>query len=88
MIYCLTGKIVKKTLDSVVLSCAGVGYLARVPQTTAGRLPAAGETADQTTSGVPPLGGPRKNFSKFSPVPSLQTGADMLYCDSNKNYYC
>lgn len=45
MIYCLTGKIVKKTLDSVVLSCAGVGYLAQVPQTTAGRLPAAGETA-------------------------------------------
>ena len=45
MIYCLTGKIVKKTLDSVVLSCAGVGYLAQVPQITAGRLPAAGETA-------------------------------------------
>lgn len=45
MIYCLTGKIIKKTLDSVVLSCAGVGYLAQVPQTTAGRLPAAGETA-------------------------------------------
>ena len=45
MIYCLTGKIVKKTLDSVVLSCAGVGYLAQVPQTTAGRLPPAGETA-------------------------------------------
>ena len=45
MIYCLTGKIVKKTLDSVVLSCAGVGYQLQVPQTTAGRLPAAGETA-------------------------------------------
>ena len=45
MIYCLTGKIVKKTLDTVVLSCAGVGYLAQVPQSTAGRLPAVGETA-------------------------------------------
>ena len=45
MIYCLTGKIVKKTLDTVVLSCAGVGDLAQVPQSTAGRLPAVGETA-------------------------------------------
>ena len=25
MIYCLTGKIIKKTLDSVVISCGGVG---------------------------------------------------------------
>ena len=24
MIYCLTGKIIKKTLDSVVISCGGV----------------------------------------------------------------
>lgn len=45
MIYCLTGKIVKKTLNSVVISCGGVGYLAQVPQSTAGRLPAVGETA-------------------------------------------
>ena len=45
MIYCLTGQIVKKALDSVVLSCAGVGYLAQVPQSTAGRLPAVGEIA-------------------------------------------
>lgn len=45
MIYCLTGKIVKKTLSSVVISCGGVGYLAQVPQSTAGRLPAVGETA-------------------------------------------
>ena len=26
MIYCLTGKIVKKSLNAVVLSCGGVGY--------------------------------------------------------------
>ena len=39
MIYCLTGKVVKKTLDTVVISCAGVGYLAQVPTTTAGSLP-------------------------------------------------
>ena len=45
MIYCLTGKIVKKTLSSVVISCGGVGYLAQVPQSTAGRMPAVGETA-------------------------------------------
>ena len=35
MIYCLTGKILKKTLDTVVISCAGVGYAAQVPTTTA-----------------------------------------------------
>lgn len=45
MIYCLNGKIVKKNLSSVVLSCGGVGYLAQVPQSTAARLPGAGENA-------------------------------------------
>ena len=45
MIYCLTGKILKKTLDTVVISCAGVGYAAQVPTTTAGALPAAGHEA-------------------------------------------
>src|SRR5699024_6516515 len=45
MIYCLTGKVVKKTLDTVVISCGGVGYLAQVPTTTAGSLPAPGEEA-------------------------------------------
>lgn len=42
MIYCLTGKILKKTLDSVVISCGGVGYLAQIPATTGEALPAAG----------------------------------------------
>ena len=31
MIYCLTGKIIKKSLDSVVISCAGVGYFVQIP---------------------------------------------------------
>lgn len=42
MIYCLTGKILKKTLDTVVVSCAGVGYLAQVPATVSESLPAPG----------------------------------------------
>lgn len=45
MIYCLSGKIVKKTLDTVVISCAGVGYLAAVPAAVAASLPAAGAEA-------------------------------------------
>ncbi len=45
MIYCLTGKIVKKNLDSVVVSCAGVGYLAQVPASVAASLPAVGREA-------------------------------------------
>lgn len=45
MIYCLTGKIIKKTLDTVVISCAGVGYAAQVPTTTAEALPAPGREA-------------------------------------------
>lgn len=42
MIYCLTGKVVKKNLDSAVISCAGVGYLAQVPSSVAASLPAPG----------------------------------------------
>ena len=45
MIYCLTGKVVKKTLDTVVLSCGGVGYLAQVTSSVAGVLPAVGGEA-------------------------------------------
>ena len=43
MIYCLTGKILKKSLDSVVISCAGVGYYVQVPTTTGEALPAPGQ---------------------------------------------
>jgi Holliday junction DNA helicase RuvA len=45
MIYCLTGKVVKKTLDAVVISCGGVGYLAQVPSAVAAALPAPGAEA-------------------------------------------
>lgn len=45
MIYCLTGKVIKKTLDTVVLSCAGVGYLVQVPATAGESLPAPGHEA-------------------------------------------
>lgn len=45
MIYCLTGEIVKKTLDSVVISCGGVGYLAQVPAAVGASLPGAGGKA-------------------------------------------
>ena len=43
MIYCLTGKIIKKTLDSVVISCGGVGYFVQVPATPGEALPPAGQ---------------------------------------------
>ena len=43
MIYCLTGKILKKTLDTVVISCGGVGYAAQIPATTGEALPAPGQ---------------------------------------------
>ena len=43
MIYCLTGKIIKKSLDSVVISCAGVGYFVQIPATTGEALPSAGQ---------------------------------------------
>lgn len=43
MIYCLTGKIIKKSLDSVVISCAGVGYFVQIPATTGEAMPPAGQ---------------------------------------------
>lgn len=45
MIYCLEGKILKKTLDTAVISCGGVGYLVQLPATVAGQLPAPGAQA-------------------------------------------
>lgn len=42
MIYCLTGRIVKKSPEQVILSCAGVGYQVLVPASVAGALPAVG----------------------------------------------
>ena len=45
MIYCLTGKIVKKSMNVVVLSCGGVGYYAQCPASVAGALPGVGREA-------------------------------------------
>ena len=45
MIYCLTGKIVKKRMGAVVLSCGGVGYYAQCPASVAGALPGVGKEA-------------------------------------------
>ncbi len=42
MIDSLTGKILKKTPDTVVISCGGVGYRATVPSSVAGALPGVG----------------------------------------------
>ena len=45
MIYCLTGKLLKKTADTAVLSCGGVGYLVHLPASAADALPAPGKEA-------------------------------------------
>ena len=45
MIYCLTGKIVKKSMSAVGLSCGGVGYYAQCPASVAGALPGVGKEA-------------------------------------------
>ena len=45
MIYCLSGKIIKKTLNAVVLSCGGVGYYTQCPASVAGALPGVGNEA-------------------------------------------
>lgn len=45
MIYCLTGKIVKKSMNAVVLSCGGIGYYAQCPASLAGALPGVGKEA-------------------------------------------
>ena len=43
MIYCLTGKIIKKTLDSVVISCGGAGFFVQIPPTTREAPPPPGQ---------------------------------------------
>ena len=45
MIYCLTGNLVKKRMNAVVLSCGGVGYSAQCPASVAGALPGVGKEA-------------------------------------------
>ena len=49
MIYSLTGKIIKKTLNAVVICCGGVGYYAQCPASVAGaRCPAWGTKPPST----------------------------------------
>ena len=43
MIHSLTGKVIEKSLDEVVISCGGVGFLVSVPQTVQGAIAAVGE---------------------------------------------
>lgn len=43
MIDCLMGKLLEKTPELAVVGCGGVGYLARIPTSAAGALPAVGE---------------------------------------------
>ena len=45
MIYSLIGKIIKKTLNAVVVSCGGVGYYVQCPTSVAGALPGVGREA-------------------------------------------
>ncbi|MBQ7902239.1 MAG: Holliday junction branch migration protein RuvA [Oscillospiraceae bacterium] len=43
MIYCLTGTLIEKSLDNVVIDVQGVGFSLAVPSTVQGVLPAPGE---------------------------------------------
>ena len=43
MIHSLTGKVIEKSLDEVVISCGGMGFLVAVPQTAQGSIAAIGE---------------------------------------------
>ena len=43
MIHSLTGKVIEKSLDEVVISCGGVGFLVAVPQTAQGTIAPIGE---------------------------------------------
>ena len=45
MIYCLSGKLVKKSMNAVVISCGGVGYYVQCPASVAGALPGVGKEA-------------------------------------------
>ena len=45
MIYSLSGKIIKKPLNAVVVSCGGVGYYVQCPTSVAGALPGVGREA-------------------------------------------
>lgn len=50
MIYSLTGKVLEKSLDKVIIECAGVGYEVSVPASVAGALAPVGSQATLYTS--------------------------------------
>lgn len=43
MIYSLTGTILEKTPDEIVIECSGVGYLVGIPTSSSGSIPAVGQ---------------------------------------------
>ena len=45
MIYSLSGKIIKKSVNAVVIDCGGVGYWVQCPSSVAGALPGVGREA-------------------------------------------
>ncbi|MGN0707788.1 MAG: Holliday junction branch migration protein RuvA [Faecalibacterium sp.] len=45
MIYSLSGKIIKKSINAVVISCGGVGYQVQCPSSVAGAMPGVGKEA-------------------------------------------
>lgn len=45
MIYSLSGKIIKKSVNAVVVDCGGVGYWVQCPSSVAGALPGVGREA-------------------------------------------
>ncbi len=45
MIYSLTGTLLKKTLDTAVINCGGVGYLVQISANVSGALPSVGSEA-------------------------------------------
>ncbi|MEA4911900.1 MAG: Holliday junction branch migration protein RuvA [Oscillospiraceae bacterium] len=49
MIYCLNGTLLKKTTDSAVLSCGGVGFFVMIPTSVYAELPEPGGSASLYT---------------------------------------
>ena len=47
MIASLTGKVLERGADHVVIECGGVGYRVAASSQTLGKLPAAGQAGDR-----------------------------------------
>ena len=72
MIYSLTGKIIKKTLNAVVICCGGVGYYAQCPASVAGALPGVGERSHR-------LYGDERHRERRQPSRFCQRGAQACF---------